>query len=107
MAALTLRRIVRAPHPLRCRCDRREPRRNETQTKEAIMAQTSDIRAHGPSIRDRLFNLRDALAHRAAQRKAYRQTFDELTRLSNRDLADMGINRGMIPAIARQAADEV
>jgi uncharacterized protein YjiS (DUF1127 family) len=77
------------------------------QPKEAIMAHTTDIRAHGPSLWDRLANLRDALAQRAARRKAYRQTFDELTRLSNRDLADMGINRAMIPAIARQAADEV
>ena len=71
------------------------------------MAHTTDIRAHGPSLRDRLVNLRDALAHRAAKRKAYRQTFDELTRVSDRDLADMGIHRSMIPAIAQQAADEV
>ncbi|WP_084864135.1 DUF1127 domain-containing protein [Salibaculum halophilum] len=71
------------------------------------MAHTTDIRAHGPSLRDRLVNLRDALAHRAARRKAYRQTFDELTRVSDRDLADMGIHRSMIPAIAQQAADEV
>jgi uncharacterized protein YjiS (DUF1127 family) len=77
------------------------------QKKEAIMAHTTDIRAHGPSVRDRLANLRDALAHRAARRKAYRQTFDELTSVSDRDLADMGIHRAMIPAIARQAADEV
>jgi len=38
------------------------------------------------------FDLHDPLAHRATRRKAYWQTFDERTRLSNRDLADMGIH---------------
>jgi uncharacterized protein YjiS (DUF1127 family) len=86
-----------------------DAKRAETkhQTKEVIMAHITDIRVHGPSLRDRLANLRDALAHRAAKRKAYRQTFDELSRVSDRDLADMGIHRSMIPAIAQQAADEV
>ncbi len=33
--------------------------------------------------------------------KAYRRTFDELSRLSNRELADLGISRYDIPRIAR------
>ncbi|ODT08209.1 MAG: DUF1127 domain-containing protein [Mesorhizobium sp. SCN 65-20] len=35
--------------------------------------------------------------------RAYRETVNELGRLSNRQLADLGINRGEIPAIARRA----
>lgn len=36
--------------------------------------------------------------------KQYRNTYNELMRLSQRDLDDLGINRVDIPAIARQAA---
>ncbi|WP_378952286.1 DUF1127 domain-containing protein [Mesorhizobium sp. ANAO-SY3R2] len=35
--------------------------------------------------------------------RAYRETVNELGRLSNRQLADLGINRGDIAAIARRA----
>ncbi|MEO5324145.1 DUF1127 domain-containing protein [Mesorhizobium sp. CC13] len=35
--------------------------------------------------------------------RAYRETVNELGRLSNRQLADLGINRGEISAIARRA----
>jgi YD repeat-containing protein len=36
--------------------------------------------------------------------RKYRQTYNELSRLSTRDLADLGINRAEIQSIARQAA---
>ena len=35
--------------------------------------------------------------------RKYRETYNELMRLSTRDLADLGINRIDIPAIARQS----
>ncbi|AMS42282.1 DUF1127 domain-containing protein [Aminobacter sp. NyZ550] len=35
--------------------------------------------------------------------RAYRETVNELGRLSNRQLADLGINRGEIQSIARRA----
>lgn len=35
--------------------------------------------------------------------RQYRDTYNELMRLSQRDLADLGINRVDIPSIARQA----
>jgi uncharacterized protein YjiS (DUF1127 family) len=38
--------------------------------------------------------------------RAYRQTFMELDALSNRDLADIGVSRSDIPAIAAKAAHE-
>jgi uncharacterized protein YjiS (DUF1127 family) len=34
----------------------------------------------------------------------YRQTFEELSALSDRDLADLGIARASIPSVAREAA---
>ncbi|MBO0346286.1 DUF1127 domain-containing protein [Roseibium limicola] len=33
----------------------------------------------------------------------YRRTVDELSRLSQRELSDLGINRGDIRSVARQA----
>ena len=35
-----------------------------------------------------------------ALRRKYYKTYDELSRLNDRDLADIGINRGMIEQIA-------
>jgi uncharacterized protein YjiS (DUF1127 family) len=35
--------------------------------------------------------------------RVYRDTVNELGRLSNRELADLGINRGEIAAVARKA----
>ena len=45
-------------------------------------------------------DLRDHLARRAL----YRQTVRELAMLSDRELADLGINRAMIRGIAHEAA---
>lgn len=36
--------------------------------------------------------------------RKYRETYNELMRLSSRDLADLGISRAEIPSIARQTA---
>ncbi|WP_188911740.1 DUF1127 domain-containing protein [Aureimonas endophytica] len=35
--------------------------------------------------------------------KTYRNTVDELNRLSQRELADLGLSRADIPAVARRA----
>jgi YD repeat-containing protein len=39
--------------------------------------------------------------------RKYRQTYNELAQLSNRDLADVGIRRSEISAIARQSASQL
>lgn len=39
-----------------------------------------------------------------ARRAIYRQTLRELDALSNRDLADLGLSRGMIQSVAYEAA---
>jgi uncharacterized protein YjiS (DUF1127 family) len=36
--------------------------------------------------------------------RRYRETYNELMRLSDRDLADLGINHADIPSIARKSA---
>ena len=43
-----------------------------------------------------------AMAYRTWRK--YRETYDELMRLSNRDITDIGIKRGDIPMIARRTA---
>ena len=44
------------------------------------------------------------LAQRWAQYRTYRRTLAELSELSARDLADLGIHRGSIRALAFEAA---
>lgn len=48
--------------------------------------------------------LRADLADRLARHRLYRITRDELGALSDRDLADLGLHRGMIEDVARDAA---
>lgn len=54
------------------------------------------------------FNLdaiRTSVQNFVARRKAYALAFNELSSLNDRELADIGINRTDIPAIARETAD--
>ena len=55
----------------------------------------------------RLYALRDDVAHRYAQYRAYRRTLNELKSLSTRELADLGLNPSMLRGIAREAADKI
>ena len=48
--------------------------------------------------------IRADLAGRLARHRLYRTTRDELGALSDRDLADLGLHRAMIDAVAREAA---
>ena len=56
----------------------------------------------GDRLRHRLAALQQVLEARAARRRVYHRTFDELNALSDRDLADLGL-RG-IQHVARKAA---
>lgn len=60
----------------------------------------TDRTVGGTSLWQRLSDLTASLA----KRRAYRSTVRELSALSSRDLADMGIHRADIHTIARQAA---
>ncbi|PKP85123.1 MAG: primosomal protein DnaI [Alphaproteobacteria bacterium HGW-Alphaproteobacteria-2] len=52
------------------------------------------------SLLSRLFA---RLSEHVARRRSVAQTIAELTVLSDRDLADIGLHRGDIPAVARRA----
>ena len=51
-----------------------------------------------------LTNLFGAARTRFAQYRVYRQTVRELSALSDRNLADLGLSRSMIRSVARETA---
>lgn len=55
------------------------------------------------SMRSGLAGLGAGLRHRRDQRRAYRRTRDELAAMSDRELADIGVDRVDIPSLARAA----
>lgn len=68
------------------------------------MAFANDIRDAGPTISDRFALFFKGLQEARQRRKVFRQTLRELTSLSSRDLADLGIHRSMITRVAAEAA---
>lgn len=68
------------------------------------MAYVNTTRATGFGLIERIAEFRAAAAEAAAKRKVYRQTVNELSALSNRELADLGLSRSGIKAIAMEAA---
>ena len=53
-----------------------------------------------------LASLIEAAKTRYGRYRIYRQTVNELSELSNRELADLGLHRSMIRCLAMQAAEE-
>jgi len=60
--------------------------------------------AASTTLRDRISNRIDAIREAFAKRRVYRATLGELSALSNRDLADLGLSRSMIRSVAAEAA---
>lgn len=58
----------------------------------------------GTTFSGRLAQLRTILSTRLANYRTYRATLAELSDLSDRDLADVGLSRGMIRDVAAGAA---
>jgi uncharacterized protein YjiS (DUF1127 family) len=54
----------------------------------------------GAIVRTKVAEVKEALARRAE----YRAVYNELAAMTDRDLADIGISRGMIEDVAHQAA---
>lgn len=71
------------------------------------MAYVNTNRTAGFNLIERLADLRFAIAHRIARSRAYTTTLNELSAMTDRELADIGIARSMIPEIAMRAALEV
>jgi uncharacterized protein YjiS (DUF1127 family) len=61
-------------------------------------------RSASPSISDRIAAVTKVAKDALERRRVYNQTLFELRGLSDRDLADLGLARGMIADVAREAA---
>ena len=71
------------------------------------MAYASEIFNPGRTLGERVDGVRRLIDEKRAEKRAYRRTFNELHRLSERELADLGMCRADIPSIAYDAAKEV
>jgi uncharacterized protein YjiS (DUF1127 family) len=71
------------------------------------MAYFADTTASVSSQPRRAAAFFDAIALKLRQRKAYRQTFNELCTMTQRDLTDIGLSRGDIRRVSREAAEMV
>lgn len=71
------------------------------------MAYASSNTVSGFSFSAMLHNAAEAYKTARARRALYNRTYDELASLSDRDLADIGVARSDIQAIARQEAAQV
>ena len=61
----------------------------------------------GASSLQRLSGLRTSLSTRLANYRTYRATLAELSALSDREFSDVGLIRGILPAVAAKAAYKV
>lgn len=69
------------------------------------MAYASDNRTAHLTLGDRISQYVADLQRVRAQRKLYRNTYNELSALSDAELADIGISRSNIRSIALSAAE--
>ena len=67
------------------------------------MAYTTSIQT-APTFFDRLVAYKNNLTERRAKNRVFRETLNELQSLSSRDLADLGMSRGNLKAVAYEAA---
>lgn len=70
------------------------------------MAVASTNSAHKDASTFGFASLVETAKTRFARYRLYRQTVNELSDLSDRELADLGLHRSMIRRLAMQAADE-
>ena len=68
------------------------------------MAYVNSSRAASFSLADRFSGMVARMKAELARRAVYNQTVRELAALTERELADLGISRLDIPAVAREAA---
>jgi len=68
------------------------------------MAYLNVSRAANIGLSERLAHIVKSLRESMTRRRVYKETVRELSALSSRDLADLGIHRAMITRIALEAA---
>jgi len=71
------------------------------------MAYFTDTTATASGGTRRIAAMFDAITLKLRQRKIYRQTFNELCTLTQRDMADLGLCRGDFRRLSREAAEMV
>ncbi|MFQ1699754.1 DUF1127 domain-containing protein [Loktanella agnita] len=68
------------------------------------MTYQTDTSFAANTFAQRIAALRADWVEKAAKRKIYRSTYNELNALSDRDLNDLGMSRSMIKRVAIEAA---
>ena len=68
------------------------------------MAYATETRAAGGSLFHKFATFRANVADRFARYQVYRETFVELSALTDRDLMDLGLARGDVHRVASDAA---
>jgi uncharacterized protein YjiS (DUF1127 family) len=74
------------------------------ESNEVTMSYVQSVRASSPSIFEYISAPFASLRIAAQRRRVYSQTLSELQALSDRDLADLGLHRSLISAVAKEAA---
>ena len=107
MAALQTTSIVQVqhlPHVSGNSATERCPENRCNKLRLIEMAYVNSSRAASFSLADRISGVLAQIKVQIARRAVYNQTVRELVQLSDRELADLGIARTDIPAVAREAA---
>lgn len=68
------------------------------------MSVVNEVSGFAPNLNSRVAGFVGGLTQRYAQYKTYRRTLEELQSLSDRELADLGVSRHSVRAIAYKAA---
>ncbi|KAB2885052.1 MAG: DUF1127 domain-containing protein [Albidovulum sp.] len=68
------------------------------------MAYVSGVRGGNAGLADRIADVARELGEKWRRYGVYRETVRELNALSDRDLADLGIHRSQVTAVAKDAA---
>ncbi|AUC54830.1 MAG: DUF1127 domain-containing protein [Sagittula sp.] len=71
------------------------------------MAHATEYTSQSQSALTGFAGIVETIRARRARRKVFNQTFRELSSLSNRELADLGLGRSEIRRVAYQAAYEL
>jgi len=71
------------------------------------MTALTHTHANGASLMGRVHGATDALKGRFAKYRVYRRTYAELSALTNRELADLGLHRSEVRRVALEAAGEL
>ena len=68
------------------------------------MSMFNEIAPVRPAIDNRVGGFLAGVSQRFAQYRTYRRTLDELEALTDRELADLGVSRQLLSAVAYRAA---